>query len=146
MATIVPQLLPYLAVQEVSHFTNSLAVINLMLRMAPQEVYQVAEADVLPVIYKCAVSHLPSGTLLDSIIDFFGSLVVADPPIATRLILGLTTSLEKAPAGSASPLNASRCIGGIVQSDMSLAAATVNDVAKSIKVRRCWNSFGAPFI
>jgi len=134
VATIIPQLLPYFAIEELSHFTNSLTIITLMLQMAPRDAYQIAEAEILPIIYRCAVSHLPTGLLLDSVVEFLGSLVAADPPIANRLIPGLTASLEKTTPNSASPLNASRCIGAVVRSEMGLAAATVNDFAKSLKV------------
>lgn len=105
--------------------------------MAPRDAYPVAEAEILPIIYGCAVSHLPTGLLLDSMVEFFGSLVAADPQIANRLILGLTASLEKTAINSASPLNASRCIGAIVRRERGLAAATVNDFAKSLKVILC---------
>lgn len=130
---VIPQLLPYLAVDELSHFTNSLAVITLLLQMAPRAAYPVAESDILPIIYKYAVSQLPAG-LLESIVEFLKALVAADSPIANRLIPGLTISLEKASAGAASPLNASRCIGAVVRCEMGLAAATVNEFAKSLKV------------
>ncbi|KAF8303097.1 TIP120-domain-containing protein [Clavulina sp. PMI_390] len=133
VSTIISQLTPYLTLQDISHFTNSLTVLNTMLRIAPADVYPAAESEVLPIIYKCAVSQLPAGPLVENIIEFFGTLVTADPPIATRLIPGLTTSLEKAPAGTASSVNTSRCIGGIVRSEISLAAATVKDFGKSIK-------------
>jgi hypothetical protein len=134
VATIIPQLLPYLAIEELSHFTNSLTVVTLMLQLAPHDAYPVAEAEILPIIYRCAVSHLPTGLLLDSVVEFFGSLVAADPPIANRLLPGLTAALEQTTPNNASPLNASRCIGAIVRCEMGLAAATVKDFAKSIKV------------
>lgn len=119
--------------EEVSHFTNTLAVVTLLLQIAPKDTFSIAESDVLPLVYKCAVGQLPS-TLLDSLVAFLSSLVTADPPIANRLIPGISASLEKTPAASASPLNASRCIGAIVRCEMGLAAATVSDFAKALKV------------
>lgn len=133
MSIVVPQLLPYLAVEEVSHFTNTLAVITLLLQLAPKDTFPIAESDILPLVYKCAVGQLPSA-LLESVVAFLSSLVTADPPIANRLIPGITSSLEKSPAALASPLNASRCIGAIIRCEMGLAAATVSDFAKSLKV------------
>lgn len=105
-----------------------------MLQMAPHDAYPVAETEILPIIYRCAASHLPTGLLLDNVVEFFGGLVAADPPIANRLLPGLTAALEKTTPNNASPLNASRCIGAIVRHEMGLASATVNDFAKSLKV------------
>lgn len=103
-----------------------------MLGMSPQETYPIVEQDTLPSIYQCAVSPLLSSAMLDVILDLFRLLVVADPPIANRVIPGLTTTWEKTSSGSA--VNTGRSIGAVVQAETSLVAGTVSEFAKTIKV------------
>jgi cullin-associated NEDD8-dissociated protein 1 len=109
-------------------------VITLLLRTAPQEAYPLIEATILPSIYSSAVSPSLTANLLDSLLDFFGSLVAADPPIANRLVLSLTLALDQVGSGPGSAANTSKCIAAVIRNEITLAAGTISDFAKAIKV------------
>lgn len=132
---LAPQILPFLSVSEVSHFTNALSVFTLLLKLSPKDSYAAIESDVLPILYPTAVSSLPSGVLQDTLAEFFSALVKADPSIASRLVLGLMNAFEKSAAGSSSAANTARFIGAVVAAEPSLAVGTIKDFAGTIKVQ-----------
>ncbi len=133
---MIAQVSPYLTLTELSHFTNGVSVITQMLRTSPREVYGPVEKDVLPLIYPSVISPTVTPTLLDALLDFFTALVQADSQIASRLVTSFTASLDQisASVGSASAINTSKCIAVAIRSELSLAAGTIREFARSIKV------------
>jgi hypothetical protein len=105
-----------------------------LLRRQPAATFPVVEQDLLGDVYPLAISQLVTGPALDSILAFFGALVEADPEIATRVIPSLTTAYEKAPRGEASPGNVARCLAQVVKSNIGVAAATIAQFSKHVKV------------
>ena len=136
ISSVIAQINPYLTLTELSHFTNSISVITQMLRTSPPEVYGLVEKDILPLIYPSVVSTTVTATLLDALLDFFTALVQADSQIASRLVAGFTVSLDQisVSAGSTPAINTSKCIAVAIRSEPSLAAGTILDFARSLKV------------
>jgi cullin-associated NEDD8-dissociated protein 1 len=111
--------------------------LTLLLEQAPSVTFPIVEKELLSDVYKTAHSSLISGTALDNLMSFFGALVKADNQIATRLVPNLVLSVEKAPnKAENNSANVARCIGYIVQNAQSIAAGTIAEYSKNIKVRR----------
>lgn len=93
------------------------------------------EQDLLADIYRIAHSPLVSGAALDTLFRFFAALVQADNQIATHLVPNLVISVEKAPKSDASPANVAKCIAQVVKSQQGVAAGTIAEYSKNLKVR-----------
>lgn len=104
--------------------------------MSPSDTFPEIERDLLPDIYRISCSPLVSGPALDSLLSFFGALVQADNQIASHLVPGLVISVEKAPKAEASAANVARCVAQIVKNHQGIAAGTIAEYAKNIKVCR----------
>lgn len=103
--------------------------------MAPATTFPEVEKHVLSDIYTVSRSPLVGGTALDSLLNFYSSLVRADRQIATHLVPNLVIAAEKAPSkGECSPGNAARCVAMVVKSDQGVAAGTIKEYSKYIKV------------
>ena len=92
------------------------------------------ERDLLPDIYHIAHSPLVSGAALDSLLSFFSALVQADNQISTHVVPNLVIAVEKAPKAEASPGNVAKCIAQVVKSQQAVAAGTIAEYSKNIKV------------
>lgn len=92
------------------------------------------EREILPGIYQIAHSPLLSGAALESMLAFFEALVMADNQIATHVVPSLVISVEKAPKADASPTNVSKCVAQVVKSQQGVAAGTIAEYSKHIKV------------
>jgi cullin-associated NEDD8-dissociated protein 1 len=76
-----------------------------------------------------------SGTALDAILVFFAALVQADGQIATHIVPSLVTMAEKAPKAESSPGNVAKCVAQVVKTQQAIAAGTIAEFSKHIKVR-----------
>lgn len=65
---------------------------------------------------------------------FFGSLVQADGQIGTHLVPNLVATAEKAPKAECSPGNVAKCIAQIVKVQQGIAAGTIAEFSRHIKV------------
>ncbi len=92
------------------------------------------ESDFLKDIYSIAHSPLVAGVPFESVLDFFASLVQADMQIATHVVPNLVISVDKAPKAEASYSNVARCIGQVVKCQQTVAAGTIAEFAKHLKV------------
>ena len=93
------------------------------------------EHDLLNEIYTVAHSPLVSGVALESLFRFFAALVQADNQIATHVVPNLVISAEKAPKAESSPSNVAKCIAQVVKAQHSVAAGTIAEYSKYLKVR-----------
>jgi cullin-associated NEDD8-dissociated protein 1 len=107
----------------------------LLLELAPSITFPEVEHDLLNDIYTVTHSPLVSGVALESLFRFFSALVQADNQIATHVVPNLVISAEKAPKAETSPSNVAKCIGQIVQSQLAVAAGTIAEYSKYLKVR-----------
>lgn len=112
-----------------------------MLQLSPVNTFSEVERDQLTIICDITRSPLITGAPLDSLLSFFGSLVDADNQIATHLIPNLVNAYLKAPKTEASGGNVAKCIGQIVKSQRSLAAGTIAEFWRHIKVYTITNLF-----
>jgi cullin-associated NEDD8-dissociated protein 1 len=133
-AELVPQIKPFITLQDTSLLSQALSVPVALLRRQPATAFPVVEKDLLGDLYPLAISQLVTGPALDAILAFFAALIEADPEIATRVIPNLTGAYERAGKGEASPGNVARCLAQVVKSYSGVAAATISQFAKQVKV------------
>lgn len=92
------------------------------------------EKELLADIYQIAHSPLVSGAALDSLLSFFTALVQADRQIATHVVPNLVIGVEKSPKTEANSINVAKCVGQVVRSSQGIAAGTIAEYSKSVKV------------
>ena len=89
----------------------------------------------LPDVYGIAHSPLLSGAPFDALLEFFGALVQADMQIATHVVPNLVIAVERAPKAEASLTNVAKCVGQVVNSQRGIAAGTIAEFGRHLKVR-----------
>lgn len=131
---LIPQLKIYISTNDISLLSQSLSVIALLLELSPGGTFPEVEKQVLKDIYAIAHSPLVSGSAFDSVLTFFAALVQADMQIAAHIVPNLVISIEQAPKAEASQTNVAKCVGQIVKSQQNIAAGTIAEFAKHLKV------------
>lgn len=106
-----------------------------LLELSPSTTFPEVESDLLNEIYAVTHSPLVSGVALESLFRFFAALVQADNQIATHIVPNLVFSAEKATKTESSPSNVAKCIGQVVKSQLGVAAGTIAEYSKFLKVR-----------
>ncbi|KAG9023812.1 hypothetical protein FRB95_012465 [Tulasnella sp. JGI-2019a] len=132
---IIPQLIPFLSLNDLVLMTHALSTLNILLRVSPKQTYPLVEKSVLPTVYQLACSPSVSGTALEALTEFFQDLVAADNDIAGHIVPGLVIALEKPKTAETSPANVSKCVSAVVKGYHGLAAGIIAEFAKSIKPR-----------
>ncbi|KAF7365527.1 Cullin-associated nedd8-dissociated protein 1 [Mycena venus] len=132
-SALVPQVKPYLSINDIPLLSQALSLLALLLELTPTTTFPEIESDLLPDVYRIAHSPLVSGAALDSLLSFCAALVSADHQIATHLIPNLVIAVEKAPRADASPNNIAKAVAQIVKSQQAIAAGTIAQYAKNIK-------------
>lgn len=133
---LLPVLKSYISPSDISLLAHALNNTALLLELAPNATFPEVEREVLQDIYSIAHSPLISGVSFDAVLAFFGALVEADREIATHVVPNLVISIEKAPKAEASPSNVAKCIGQVVKSQQAIAAGTIAEFTKHLKVSR----------
>lgn len=108
---------------------------SLLLRLAPSTTFPLVEREFLKDITAISCSPLVSGAALESLLSFYGSLVEADMQIAPHIIPNLVSVVEKAPKSEVSYSNVAKCIAGVVKSQQGIAAGTISEFTRHLKVR-----------
>jgi cullin-associated NEDD8-dissociated protein 1 len=142
-SVLVPQIKIYVSTSDISLLSQSLTILALLLELSPSTTYPEVERDVLAYMYAIAHSPLVSGAALDSVLSFFHWLVQADGQISTHIVPNLVKSVEKAPKSESSSANVAKCIAQIVRSQQGVAAGTIVEFARHIKVCSCIVGFHA---
>ena len=132
--SLVPQIKGYISTSDISLLSQALSTLALLLELSPTITFPQVERGLLNDIYNIAHSPLVAGVALDSLFRFFSALVQADNQISTHVVPNLVISSEKAPKAENSPSNVAKCIGHIVGSQLSIAAGTIAEYAKHLKV------------
>ena len=130
---LVPQIKTYVSTSDISLLSQSLTILALLLELSPTKTFPEVERDLLPNIYSIAHSPLVSGAALDSMLAFFGALVQADRQIAAHVVPNLFISIEREGKGG-SPANVARCVAQVVKSQQDIAAGTIAEFSKHLKV------------
>jgi cullin-associated NEDD8-dissociated protein 1 len=133
-STLVPPIKTYVSVSDISLLSQALIILARLLELSPMNTFPQIERDLLADIYDIAHSPLVSGVALDSILAFFAALVQADRQIATHVVPSLVRSMDKADAAQASAANVARCIAQVVKSQPDIAAGTIAEFSKHLKV------------
>lgn len=131
---LVVQLKSYVSTSDISLLSSALNIVALLLELAPATTFPEVEHDLLRDIYVVAHSPLISGAPFDSVLGFFSALVQADMQIATHVVPNLVISIDKAAKSEASQANVARCIGQVVKCQQTVAAGTIAEFTKYLKV------------
>ena len=130
---IIQQLKQYLVITDITVLSAALLTLSELLKYYPKVSYSPVESQVLPATYQLACSPLVTGPALESILQFFGTLVEADGQIANHVIPGLMKNMDEL-GSDTSPSNVSKCLAKIVSVQMRIAAGTIAEFTKYIKV------------
>lgn len=133
-ATLIPQLKQFISTSDIALLSHAFTVLSLLLEQAPVSTFPEVERDVLHDVYSTGTSPLVTGAALDALLAFCGALVEADAEIATHVVPSFMISLDKAPAGQRSPANVAKCIAQVVKSQPGVAAGTIAEFSKHVKV------------
>jgi cullin-associated NEDD8-dissociated protein 1 len=133
-ATLIPQLHGYITTADISLLSQAVSIVALLLQLSPVTTFPEVESELLKDIY--TVSHAPpvSGAALDSLLSFFSALVAADVQIAAHVVPNLMVAVDKAAKSEASYANVARCIAQVVRSQQGIAAGTIAEFVKHLKV------------
>lgn len=132
--TLVPTVKGYISTADIALLGQALNVLAILLELSPRSAFPVIEREILTDIYHVAHSPLVSGTALESLLHFFSALVQADNQIATHIVPNLVIAVEKAPRAEASPTNVAKSIAQVIKSQLAVAAGTIAEYSKHIKV------------
>lgn len=133
MTETVNQLKHYLTIADITVLSQALHTLAILLRSYPHVTYPIVESQIVPIISGLVCSPLVSGAALSSTEEFFGTLVTVDNQIASHIIPNLITSLDRA-GREGSPANVSKCIAQVVRNAMGIAAGTIAEFTKHVKV------------
>lgn len=131
---LIAQLKSYISTTEISLMASALNIVALLLELAPTTTFPEVEHDILQEVYTVARSPLVAGAAFDSVLEFFAALVQADMQIATHVVPNLVLSIDKTTKTEASQANIARCIGQVVKCQQTVAAGTIAEFAKHLKV------------
>lgn len=134
-ATVISHIKPHLSTADTQPLPQALSILSLLLDLSPNTTFPVVEREVLSDIYTIAHSPIVSSVALDSLLRFLSSLVHADNQIATHVVPNLVIAVEKAPKTEANPGNVAKCVAQVVRSQPDVAAGTIAEYAKNLKVR-----------
>ena len=135
--SLIPILKVYISISDISLLAHALSTLALLLDLAPTSTFPVVEKQLLSEVYVIAHSPLVSGAAFDAILAFFAALVKADMEIATHVVPSLVISVDKASKTDTSLTNVAKCIGQVVKSQQGIAAGTIAEFSKHLKVRQC---------
>ena len=133
--SLIPQIKLYVGTSDISLLSQALSILALLLELSPPITFPVVEKELLADIYQIAHSPLVSGAALDSLLAFFSALVQADRQIASHVIPNLVIGVEKSPKTEVNPINAAKCVGQVVRSSQGIAAGTIAEYSKVVKVQ-----------
>jgi len=132
---LLPQLTPYVSLSDIALLAHTLGVLATLLQVAPAQTFPLVERQVLPTVYSLAPNPLVVGTALDALQAFFVALVEADPQITSHVVLNIGASIDRV-QGQVAPANVAKVVRAIVNSQRGVAAGTIAEYAKYIKVRK----------
>lgn len=132
--SLIPQIKLYVGTSDISLLSQAFSILALLLELSPSVTFPVVEGEVLADMYQIAHSPLVSGAALDSLLALFSALVQADRQIATHVVPNLVISVERSPKTEANLTNVAKCIGQVVRSAQGVAAGTIAEYSKAVKV------------
>lgn len=124
----------YISTSDIPALAHALSLLSVLLEIAPAKTYPAIESGYLKDIYLIAHSPLLAGSSLDSLLGFFSQLVQADSQIAPHVITSVTFPLANTSKGDASYGNVAKVIRVVVERHQGLAAGTIAEFSKALKV------------
>jgi cullin-associated NEDD8-dissociated protein 1 len=134
-STLLQHLRPYISTSDMPLLAHAVAIIALLLRLAPSATFPLVERDFLKDVTVISCSPLASGVALESLLSFYGSLVEADIQIASHVIPNLVSVVEKPPKSEISYSNVAKCVAEVVKNQQGIAAGTISEFTRYLKVR-----------
>lgn len=119
---------------DISLLAQALSVLAQLLLLSPSSSFPEVERDLLQDIYTLTHSPLVSGVALDALLEFYANLVQADNQIASHAVLNVVSAVEKKSSKEVALGNVARCVARIAQAHQAIAAGTIAEYAKNIKV------------
>ncbi|KAK0446544.1 armadillo-type protein [Desarmillaria tabescens] len=116
-----------------SLLSQALNTLSILLQLTPATSFPEIEKTLLSEIYLISYSPLVSGAALDSLLNFYSTLVQADNQIATHVVPNLVLKVEKAPKAETSPSNVAKCVAQVVKSQHGIAAGVIAEYSKHLK-------------
>jgi cullin-associated NEDD8-dissociated protein 1 len=134
-STLLPHLRPYISTSDTPLLAQAMAIVALLLRLAPPTTFPLVEREFLKDVTVISCSPLAAGVALESLLSFYGSLVEADMQIASHVIPNLVSVVERAPKPEVSYSNVGKCIAEVVKNQKGIAAGTISEFTRHLKVR-----------
>jgi cullin-associated NEDD8-dissociated protein 1 len=133
-ASLLPTIKTFISLQDTSLLPRALGVVTCLLRRQPATTFPEVERDLLKDFYPLAISSQTTGAALEAVLGLFAALVEADPEIATRIVPNLTVAYNSSSRTDTSAMNVARGLAQVVKSNGGVAAATIAQFSKNIKV------------
>ena len=124
----------YISISDILLLSHALSILALLLELSPLATFPEVERDILAEVYVITRSPLLSGAGLESMLAFFAALVQADNQIATHVVANFIKAADKGGKGEASLPNVAKCISQVVKSSPAVAAGTIAECSKHLKV------------
>ncbi|KAI3602368.1 cullin-associated nedd8-dissociated protein 1 [Moniliophthora roreri] len=132
-STLITHIKPYLSVSDISLLSQALNTLSILLELAPSTTFPEVEKTLLTTMYSISHSPLVAGSALDSLLNFYAALILADSQIATHVVPNLVLAVDKAPKADANPSNVAKCVAQVVKSHQGVAAGTIAEYSKHVK-------------
>ena len=133
-STLIQHLRPYISTSDIPLLAHAVAIIALLLRLAPSTTFPLVEREFLKDVTVISCSPLASGVALESLLSFYGSLVEADIQIASHVIPNLVSVVERPPKSEVSYSNVAKCVAEVVKNQQGIAAGTISEFTRYLKV------------
>ncbi|PBK61875.1 ARM repeat-containing protein [Armillaria solidipes] len=131
--SLISQIKSYISTTDISLLSQALNTLSILLQLTPATSFPEIEKTLLPEIYLISYSPLVSGAALDSLLNFYSTLVQADNQIAAHVVPNLVLKVEKAPKAETSPSNVAKCVAQVVKSQHGIAAGVIAEYSKHLK-------------
>ncbi|KAG7450909.1 ARM repeat-containing protein [Guyanagaster necrorhizus] len=131
--SLISQIKSYISTADISLLSQALNTLSILLQITPATSFPEIEESLLSEIYLISYSPLVSGAALDSLLNFYSTLVQADNQIAAHVVPNLVLNVEKAPKSETSPSNVAKCVAQVVKSQHGIAAGVIAEYSKHLK-------------
>ncbi|KAK0197925.1 armadillo-type protein [Armillaria mellea] len=131
--SLISQIKSYISTTDISLLSQALNTLSILLQLTPATSFPEVEKTLLSEVYLISYSPLVSGSALDSLLNFYSTLVQADNQIAAHVVPNLVLKVEKAPKAETSPSNVAKCVAQVVKSQHGIAAGVIAEYSKHLK-------------
>lgn len=124
----------YLSTNDISLLAHTFTVLSILLELNSSVSYPLIESRLLKKIYTLSLTPLLAGSSLDTLLNFFSHLVLADQEIGSKIIPKLLLEVQEGSKNTTSPANVAKCIAKVVEANGTIAAGTITQFTKLMQV------------